>query len=102
MMGAVAITTVIIVYKVYMSSVKKNLPSSEQTIMKKQTLRQNVDKDCKDYFVLHNTHWKKIGKVIDLMIYPVKSSEEPVRYNSFQFRDYGMCRQEYGTHFWDG
>ncbi|XP_012234196.1 uncharacterized protein [Linepithema humile] len=50
----------------------------------------------------NNVQWKKIGRVDDLIIYPVKSSAQPVRYDSFAFCDYGMCRQEYGTYFWDG
>ncbi|XP_012219457.1 uncharacterized protein [Linepithema humile] len=51
---------------------------------------------------LSNLKWKKIGKAVALMIYPLKSSTEPGRYSSFDFRDYGMCTTDGGSHFWDG
>ncbi|XP_012219455.1 uncharacterized protein [Linepithema humile] len=51
---------------------------------------------------LSNLKWKKIGKAVALMIYPLKSSTEPERYSSFDFRDYGMYTTDGGSHFWDG
>ncbi|XP_012234485.1 uncharacterized protein [Linepithema humile] len=79
-------------------SLKINRRSKKQSV-KTRTIQQNIDQI---YSMMHNSYWKKIGIVENLIIYPVKSSEEPVSNDSFEFRDYGMYRQERGIHFWDG
>nr|XP_012234482.1 PREDICTED: uncharacterized protein LOC105679174 [Linepithema humile] len=101
MSGAAIMKTVTVGYKVIKSTMKRNLRFHKQANkkVKKGILWRDIDIA---YPTLHNPHWRKIGKVCSLMIYPVKSSEMPVLYDSFEFRDYGMCRREFETYFWDG
>ncbi|XP_012234488.1 uncharacterized protein [Linepithema humile] len=101
LMSGTAITAAVIVgYKVIKSTIKKNFRSDKQTSEKAKIKKWcNADKK---YPTLQSSNWRKIGQVVDLAIFPVKSSNISLNSDSFEFRDYGMCRQNFGTYIWDG
>nr|XP_012234220.1 PREDICTED: uncharacterized protein LOC105679024 [Linepithema humile] len=100
MSGAAVTAAVIAGYKVINSRKRKNLCSHKQTSeeMKNKKWR-NVNKE---YSTLQSSNWRKIGKVVDLGIFPVKSSQIKFNSESFKFRDYGMCVHNMETYIWDG